>query len=468
MSGEHPGKPLTGRRYSGIIQPPLSRGPMEREEDGVPTKKSVLDLHQMKARGEKITWLTGYDYPTALFEEQAGVDMILVGDSLGMCVYGYPGTVPVTHGPVHRPLRGGAPRRAQHLRDRRHALHELPGLRRGGGAQRRPLPARRRRSTPSSSRAACASSPASGRSSTPASSVCGHIGLTPQSSGQLGGHKAQGRTLESAKLVIEDARAIAAAGAQLLLLEAVPPEVAGFIRAELAIPVLGIGAGEDVDGQLLIVSDVLGEFQAFTPKFVKKYADIAAVSVAALSEYVGRRARRPLPRRAALLPHAGRRGREVRRLDQGEPMSTAPTPSNDGSDRRVLRERLRIQADDLDVVNAFLTSRHSALLDGLLDLVERYGGVDEINRKADEAGRLETRLERLRDEGSPYLADLEWLIEQRDAGAFVTLPEYRELRPRRRGRREAHRRGARRHPGDQRPAVLPLAHRRGQAGHPPA
>jgi 3-methyl-2-oxobutanoate hydroxymethyltransferase len=116
--------------------------------------------------------------------------------------------------------------------------------------------------------------------------VCGHIGLTPQSSGQLGGHKAQGRTLESAKLVVEDARAIAEAGAQLLLLEAVPPEVAGFIARELPIPVLGIGAGAEVDGQLLIVSDVLGQFQAFTPKFVKKYADIAGVATEALKEYV--------------------------------------------------------------------------------------------------------------------------------------------------------------------------------------
>jgi 3-methyl-2-oxobutanoate hydroxymethyltransferase len=117
--------------------------------------------------------------------------------------------------------------------------------------------------------------------------VCGHIGLTPQSSGQLGGHKAQGRTLESAKLVVEDARALYEAGVQLLLVEAVPPEVAGFIRRELPIPVLGIGAGADVDGQLLIVSDVLGTFAAFTPKFVKKYADLAAVSTAALTEYVG-------------------------------------------------------------------------------------------------------------------------------------------------------------------------------------
>ena len=87
-------------------------------------------------------------------------------------------------------------------------------------------------------------------------------------------------------MVIDDARTIERAGAQLLLLEAVPPEVAGFIRSELSIPVLGIGAGADVDGQVLIVSDVLGEFQAFTPKFVKKYADIAGVSVTALSEFV--------------------------------------------------------------------------------------------------------------------------------------------------------------------------------------
>jgi len=116
--------------------------------------------------------------------------------------------------------------------------------------------------------------------------VCGHIGLTPQSSGQLGGHKAQGRTLDAAKLVVEDARALYEAGVQLLLVEAVPPEVAGFIRAELPIPVLGIGAGEDVDGQLLIVSDVLGTFQAFTPKFVKKYADLAGVATSALTDYV--------------------------------------------------------------------------------------------------------------------------------------------------------------------------------------
>jgi 3-methyl-2-oxobutanoate hydroxymethyltransferase len=116
--------------------------------------------------------------------------------------------------------------------------------------------------------------------------VCGHIGLTPQSSGQLGGHKAQGRTVESAKLLIDDALAIEEAGTQLLLLEAVPPEVADFITKKLSIPVLSIGAGPDCDGQLLIVSDTIGQFQAFTPKFVKKYANVAEVVTDALAEYV--------------------------------------------------------------------------------------------------------------------------------------------------------------------------------------
>jgi 3-methyl-2-oxobutanoate hydroxymethyltransferase len=116
--------------------------------------------------------------------------------------------------------------------------------------------------------------------------VCGHLGLTPQSSGQLGGHKAQGRTAESAEAVIEDALAVHEAGAHLLLLEAVPPEVAGFVAGRLPIPVYGIGAGPDCDGQLLIVSDLIGQFQAFTPKFVKKYADVASVITEAMKAYV--------------------------------------------------------------------------------------------------------------------------------------------------------------------------------------
>ena len=249
------------------------------------TKKTVFDLHEMKRAGQQIAWLTAYDYPTATFEEAAGVDMILVGDSLGMCVYGYSGTVPVTMDQciVHaEAVRRGAPRTfvvgdmpfgsyqvsdEEAVRSAARFLKEagVDAVKLEGGV-----------SVISRVKAILAAGIV----------VCGHIGLTPQSSGQLGGHKAQGRTLASAKLVVEDARALHAAGVQLLLVEAVPPEVAAFIRAELPIPVLGIGAGGEVDGQLLIVSDVLGTFQAFTPKFVKKYADLAGVSTAALTEYV--------------------------------------------------------------------------------------------------------------------------------------------------------------------------------------
>ena len=248
-------------------------------------KKSVFDLHEMKRAGQQITWLTAYDYPTAEFEEAAGVDMILVGDSLGMCVYGYPGTVPVTmdqclvhseavrRGAPHTFVLGDMPLGSYQASDEDAVRNAIRFLKEAGvdavkleGGVR----------TLSRVKAILAAGVA----------VCGHIGLTPQSSGQLGGHKAQGRTLDSAKLVVADARALAAAGVQLLLVEAVPPEVAAFIARELPIPVLGIGAGAEVDGQLLIVSDVLGTFAAFTPKFVKRYADLAALSTAALSAYV--------------------------------------------------------------------------------------------------------------------------------------------------------------------------------------
>jgi 3-methyl-2-oxobutanoate hydroxymethyltransferase len=211
--------------------------------------------------------------------------MILVGDSLGMCIYGYSGTVPVTMDQciVHTEavrraapnvfLLGDMPFMSYQISDEEAVRNagrflqeaDVDAIKLEGGVR-------------------VASRIKAIRDA--GIVVCGHIGLTPQSSGQLGGHKAQGRTLDSAQAVVEDARAVYEAGAQLLLIEAVPPEVAGFIRAELPIPVIGLGAGTEVDGQLLIVSDVLGIFQAFTPKFVKKYADIAGIATAALTEYV--------------------------------------------------------------------------------------------------------------------------------------------------------------------------------------
>ena len=253
--------------------------------EGKRGKLSVLDLRAMKEKGERIAWLTAYDYPTATFAEAAGLDMILVGDSLGMCVYGYESTVPVTMEQciVHcQAVRRGAPNTfvmgdmpfMSYQRSDEDAVANAGRFLKETGVDAVKLEGGKR--VVSRIKAILDAGIV----------VCGHVGLTPQSSGQLGGHKAQGRTVESARLVVEDALAVEAAGAHLILLEAVPPEVAGHIRRRLKIPVLSIGAGPDCDGQLLIVSDLIGQFQAFTPKFVKKYADVATVVTDAMRAYV--------------------------------------------------------------------------------------------------------------------------------------------------------------------------------------
>jgi len=248
-------------------------------------KHSIHTLREMKAKGEKIAWLTSYDYPTASFAEAAGMDMILVGDSLGMCVYGYEGTVPVTmdqcivHSEAVRRAApntfvvGDMPFMSYQVSDE-DAVRNAGRFLKEAGVDAVKLEGGKR--VLSRIQAILDAGIV----------VCGHIGLTPQSSGQLGGHKAQGRTIDSARLLIQDALAIEEVGAQLLLLEAVPPEVAGFIAKNLGIPVLSIGAGPLCDGQLLIVSDLIGQFQAFTPKFVKKYCDVATVVTQAMTQYV--------------------------------------------------------------------------------------------------------------------------------------------------------------------------------------
>lgn len=248
-------------------------------------RKSIFDLYQMKANGEKIAWLTSYDFPTAQFAEAAGMDMILVGDSLGMCVYGYNGTVPVTMEQCIAhcdAVRRGAPScfivgdmpfgayQSSDVQAVDNAVRFLKGadvdaIKLEGGVR---VASRIRAITDAGI------------------NVIGHIGLTPQSSGQLGGHKAQGRTADTAKLVVEDALAVQEAGAKMILVEAVPPEVQKFIWETLDIPVMSIGAGPHCDGQLLIVSDLIGQFQAFTPKFVKKYCNVAEVITSAMKAYV--------------------------------------------------------------------------------------------------------------------------------------------------------------------------------------
>jgi len=249
-------------------------------------KKSVLDFQKMKQAGEKVAWLTSYDFPTAQFAEKAGMDMILVGDSMGMCVYGYAGgTMPVTMDQciVHsEAVRRGAPNTF--------VIGDMPFL----SYQTTPADAVRNAGRFFKKAGVDAIKLEGGRRIVTMIKaivdagmvVCGHIGLTPQSSGQIGGFKAQGRTSESAYELIQDARCIQEAGAALLLLEAVPPEVGKFVSEDLKIPVYGIGAGLYVDGQLLIVSDMLGLFVAFTPRFVKKYANLAEEIMKAMEAYV--------------------------------------------------------------------------------------------------------------------------------------------------------------------------------------
>ncbi|MDR2455215.1 MAG: 3-methyl-2-oxobutanoate hydroxymethyltransferase [Deltaproteobacteria bacterium] len=248
-------------------------------------RKSLLDLYQMKEKGEKIAWLTSYDYPTAQFAQAAGIEMILVGDSLGMCVYGYSGTVPVTMDQclVHsEAVRRGAPDL--------YVVGDMPFLsyqtsdadavyNAGLFLKKADVDAIKLEGGVRIVDRIKAISDAG-------ITVIGHIGLTPQSSGQLGGHKAQGRTADAAKLTIDDAIAVEKAGARMLLVEAIPPEVTEIIHKTLKIPVLSIGGGLPCDGQLLIVSDMIGQFQAFTPKFVKKYANVAEVITKAMKEYV--------------------------------------------------------------------------------------------------------------------------------------------------------------------------------------
>jgi len=248
-------------------------------------KKSRLDLQKMKDSRQTAVWITAYDYWTANFAEQAGMDMILVGDSLGMCVYGYEGTVPVTmdqciwhceavrRGARHTFIVGDMPflsyqvsiEEAVRNAGRFYKEAQVDAIKLEGGLRVCPQ----------------IKAIADG-----GMLIMGHIGLTPQSSGQLGGFKAQGRTAETAKELIEDALAIEAAGAFALLVEAVPPEVCAIIREKLKIPVYSIGAGWEADGQLMICSDVLGIFQAFTPKFVKKYENLGEKTVNAFSQYV--------------------------------------------------------------------------------------------------------------------------------------------------------------------------------------
>lgn len=248
------------------------------------SKVTVPHLLQRKLRGEKITCLTAYDYPTARLVDEAGVDMILVGDTLAEVVLGYESTLPVTLDDMLHHVRAvrRATRRALLIADLPygsfHVNHEqaiTAGLRslKEGGAEAVKLEGGRKRAG-LIARLVEAEIP-----------VIAHIGLTPQSLHALGGHRVQGRTLESAGDLLEDAQAVEDAGAFAIVLEGIPRELAALITRRLRIPTIGIGAGPDCDGQILVFHDLVGLTFRPSAKFVRAYANAGDVMRGAIQSF---------------------------------------------------------------------------------------------------------------------------------------------------------------------------------------
>lgn len=248
-------------------------------------KVTTLTFRQKKERGEPITMLTAYDYPTALAIDQAGVDAILVGDSLGMVVLGYENTLPVTmeemlhharavsRGAKSALLIGDMPFLSYQI-SVEDALRNAGRFLQQGGMDAVKLEGGRERAE--TIRAIVAAG----------IPVMGHLGLTPQSIHQLGGFRAQGKTASAARRLLEDALLLEDAGCFSLVLESVPARLAEFVSRRVSIPTIGIGAGAGTDGQVLVTHDLLGLFDRFTPKFVKKYANLHAEMHKAFMAYI--------------------------------------------------------------------------------------------------------------------------------------------------------------------------------------
>ncbi len=234
----------------------------------------MVDIRAMKGRGEKITMLTAYDASFAGLIENAGIDMLLVGDSLGMVVLGYDSTVPVTMDEmIHhaKAVRRGASQTLivgdmpfmSYQASLPEAIHNAGRFMKEAGCDAVKL---------EGALEACATVSAIVKAGVP---VMGHIGLTPQTAGQLGGYKVQGRDRDSARNLLSMAKGLQDAGVFALVLECIPAPLAELISQELTVPTIGIGAGAGCDGQVLVTHDLLGMFEKFVPSFVKSYAHLA-------------------------------------------------------------------------------------------------------------------------------------------------------------------------------------------------
>jgi 3-methyl-2-oxobutanoate hydroxymethyltransferase len=257
-------------------------------------KVTTQTLHAKKSRGEPITFLTAYDYPTAVALDRSGIDGILVGDSLGMVVLGYENTLPVTmqdmlhhcravaRGVSRAHLVGDMPFMSYQVSTAEALRHAGSFLQKGGMDAVKLEGGRERISVIKTIVAA-------------GIPVMGHLGLTPQSVHQLGGWKVQAKSVGAARRLIEDALLVEDAGCYALVLESVPAEVAQLISKRLALPVLGIGAGGGCDGQVLVTHDLLGLYDRFTPSFVKKYADLFSEMQRAFQAYISDVKQRKFP-----------------------------------------------------------------------------------------------------------------------------------------------------------------------------
>ncbi|TKB25302.1 3-methyl-2-oxobutanoate hydroxymethyltransferase [Desulfopila sp. IMCC35006] len=247
-------------------------------------RKTLAEIRSMKAEGKKISMLTAYDSSMARLLSSCGVDVLLVGDSLGMVMLGYDSTVPVTmeemlhhvkavrRGAPDSFILGDMPFGANHTGERDAVKNGIRFLKEGGcdavklegGLEM------------------CGVVKALVTAGVP---VMAHIGLTPQTASQLGGYKLQGKGLDDARRLLAEAKGLEEAGAFGLLLECIPDGLARVISESIAIPTVGIGAGVHCDGQVLVTHDLLGMFDKFTPKFVKKYADLSPIIKSSIQQY---------------------------------------------------------------------------------------------------------------------------------------------------------------------------------------
>jgi 3-methyl-2-oxobutanoate hydroxymethyltransferase len=248
-------------------------------------KLLVSDLWDMKRQGKKITMITAYSYPQGLIVDEAGIDIILVGDSLGMVELGYKDTVPVTMDEMlmHTKAVTRGVKRAHVVSDMPFMSYNISieqGVTNAGILYKDGL--------------ADSVKLEGGQDMVPVVRaivkagipVFGHIGLTPQTAAMLGGFKVQGKSVDQARRVIDDALALEDAGAFALILEAIPRQLAAIITKKVKIPTVGIGGGLDCDGQVLVLHDMVGLFRRFTPKFVKVYADVYSIQLEAVKKYI--------------------------------------------------------------------------------------------------------------------------------------------------------------------------------------